>query len=242
MDFYARNLLINFNIWFLLALVSLPLVLVARTASGGFTSTVLRQRLLTVAPFYLWFAIFSLQPHKEERFMYPAYPLVALSAALSFEGLIAVLGSPRVPVLSVIPSRFKFAGAAILALIAVNFSTLRIIRLHSGYYAPLEVYNPLHETGATANGNVVCLGKEWHRFPSSYFLPSGVTVGFVRSEFKGLLPGHFEDDNEPYTTGVFSAAGNTPRGMNNLNMEDAGKYVSLIILTINPTRPCPSLY
>ena len=30
--------------------------------------------LCTMLPIYLWLAIFSLQPHKEERFMYPIYP------------------------------------------------------------------------------------------------------------------------------------------------------------------------
>jgi alpha-1,2-mannosyltransferase len=36
-----------------------------------------------LAPFYLWLAIFSLQAHKEERFLYVAYPLVALNAAIA---------------------------------------------------------------------------------------------------------------------------------------------------------------
>lgn len=35
----------------------------------------------------------------------------------------------------------------------------------------------------------VCLGKDWHRYPSSFFLPnSNWNIRFVQSEFKGILP------------------------------------------------------
>lgn len=38
---------------------------------------------LKLIPFYIWFAIFTLQPHKEERFLYVAYPFITLNAAIS---------------------------------------------------------------------------------------------------------------------------------------------------------------
>jgi alpha-1,2-mannosyltransferase len=34
----------------------------------------------------------------------------------------------------------------------------------------------------------VCVGKEWYRFPSHYFLPYGFEIAFVKSGFSGLLP------------------------------------------------------
>ena len=35
----------------------------------------------------------------------------------------------------------------------------------------------------------VCVGKEWHRFPSSFFLPdNSFRLAFLRSEFRGQLP------------------------------------------------------
>ena len=40
----------------------------------------------------------------------------------------------------------------------------------------------------------LCYGKEWHRFPGHYHVPDGVRVEFVKSEFSGLLPGHFGED------------------------------------------------
>lgn len=42
----------------------------------------------------------------------------------------------------------------------------------------------------------VCVGKEWYRYPSSFFLPelegkSRVRLQFVKSGFDGQLPQHF---------------------------------------------------
>ena len=37
----------------------------------------------------------------------------------------------------------------------------------------------------------VCVGKEWYRFPSHYFLPEGARLGLIKSHFDGLLPGEF---------------------------------------------------
>ncbi|KAF9907658.1 mannosyltransferase, partial [Lobosporangium transversale] len=41
----------------------------------------------------------------------------------------------------------------------------------------------------------VCVGKEWYRFPSHYFLPEGAKLGFLKSHFDGLLPGEFIEMN-----------------------------------------------
>ena len=38
---------------------------------------------LRLAPFYLWLGILSAQPHKEERFMYPVYPMLCFNAAVA---------------------------------------------------------------------------------------------------------------------------------------------------------------
>lgn len=81
--FYIRNLALNFNVWFLLALLALPSLLFQHFIRQ---KSVSRQTLLRgvvfVSPFYLWLAIFTLQPHKEERFMYPAYPALVSNPAV----------------------------------------------------------------------------------------------------------------------------------------------------------------
>ncbi|EOD46230.1 putative alpha- -mannosyltransferase protein [Neofusicoccum parvum UCRNP2] len=113
--FYARNLVLNFNIWFILALAALPLQVLNQLFRG---QTATRQSILRgvvfVSPFYLWLAIFTLQPHKEERFMYPVYPFLALNAAISFHILLAYFGSsdPR-ELVGKIPAKLKLVATDI---------------------------------------------------------------------------------------------------------------------------------
>ena len=90
--FYVNNLVLNFNCILPLALVSLPalgvtyifdrkrLGVVSSASNQSSPFTVLSLRL---APLYLWFGILSLQRHKEERFMFPAYPLLCFNAAVA---------------------------------------------------------------------------------------------------------------------------------------------------------------
>lgn len=82
--------------------------------------------------------------------------------------------------------------------IAISISTLmgvsRIFSLYKNYHAPLDLMMELNRfpaegkisTKATVN---VCFGKDWYRYPSSFFLPNtGWNVRFIQSEFKGILP------------------------------------------------------
>jgi hypothetical protein len=54
--------------------------LVKPSADQSSPFTVLALRL---APFYLWTGILTSQAHKEERFMFPAYPLLCFNAAVT---------------------------------------------------------------------------------------------------------------------------------------------------------------
>jgi alpha-1,2-mannosyltransferase len=109
--FYLLNLLLNFNILVPLALLSLPALAVTykidrnrlgiKKVSPDQSSpfTILGIRL---APVYLWLGILTLQAHKEERFMFPAYPLLCFNAAVTLYlirgwmevGFIALTKSP----------------------------------------------------------------------------------------------------------------------------------------------------
>lgn len=88
--FYLLNLSLNSNILLPMALFSLPALAITyridrhrlRPAISEQSSqfTLLALRLL---PLYIWIGIMSIQPHKEERFMYPVYPLVCFNAAVT---------------------------------------------------------------------------------------------------------------------------------------------------------------
>ncbi|CAG8154883.1 unnamed protein product [Penicillium olsonii] len=225
--FYVRNLLLNFNVWFVLALLSAPLLVFQLVFRSHTTSlqTSLRSMSL-VAPFYLWFAIFSLQPHKEERFMYPAYPFLALSAALSFHIILTYLGSTdRKELIGRVPTKLKITAVLSVVAIALNAGMLRTLGMVTAYNAPLKIYEPLQEVDVATMGDTVCFGKEWYRFPSSYFLPHDMRARFIRSEFRGLLPGEFPD--APGYLERLSGASQLPSGMNDLNIEDPSKYVDI---------------
>lgn len=132
-------------------------------------------------------------------------------------------------------------------------SISRIFALYDYYHASLAVYNHfeeselpnlLNDTGLLillpVNVNerdrpspdltpikelnlTLCLGKEWHRFPGHYLVPNGVKVDFVKSNFAGLLPAHFETSSGAWWDKKGSRL--TPGGLNDLNTEVQGFYV-----------------
>jgi alpha-1,2-mannosyltransferase len=110
--FYLQNLMLNFGPAFVLAMLSLPAVALTlrfdrkRLALLPLAEEELKKKkgeeqlvgstyttllLVRLAPLYLWLGILTLQPHKEERFVYPAYPLICFNAAVTiylFRGLV----------------------------------------------------------------------------------------------------------------------------------------------------------
>ena len=62
-----------------------------------------------------------------------------------------------------------------------------------------------------------CVGKEWHRFPSSFFFPSkSWKLQYLRSEFKGQLPQAYA--NHPNATSIIQPH------FNDLNKEEPSRY------------------
>ena len=92
--YYLQNLFLNFNFLAPMAVISLPALAITyqfdykRLGKSqmkpvpGQTSpyTLMIARL---APFYIWLGILSAQAHKEERFFFPAYPLLCFNAAVT---------------------------------------------------------------------------------------------------------------------------------------------------------------
>lgn len=230
--FYFRNLAINFNIWFILALLSLPFFLLQKALNAkqhSFQSGLLTIVFLT--PFYMWLGIFTLQPHKEERFMYPAYPFLALNAAIAFHIMLSTLGSsdPKT-IIGKVPARLKLLVVTIGLLVSLDLGLTRIVGIYTAYSAPLKIYEPLGagvigEQGIGGRGDNVCFGKEWYRFPSSYFLPRDMHAKFIRSEFRGLLPGEFSEARTGF--GLFGGTWLPTSGLNDRNEEDLSKYVDI---------------
>ena len=70
----------------------------------------------------------------------------------------------------------------------------------------------------------VCLGKEWHRFPTSFFLPDkDWNAKFLRSEFRGQLPQPYI---EPEEGGLKEATRAVRESFNDLNKQEENRCVS----------------
>ncbi|CAN3353043.1 alpha-1,2-mannosyltransferase Alg9p [Diutina catenulata] len=203
-SYYVINLLLNFNV-----------VAVAGYAGSVLNYVMLHNRRavwLVSAPLLIWSVIFFAQPHKEERFLYPVYPLVVVNAALL-----------ATKVLSYVPYRaLKVLGAVGIAVIGV----LRTLALVMNYSAPLdvmaifrapEVEDVFPEPKGLQN---VCIGKEWYHFPTSMLLPQRFRLQYVESGFDGLLPGDFPEGGS-----FVSRASTMPERMNNRNQWDPSKIV-----------------
>lgn len=157
--------------------------------------------------------------------MYVAYPSLCCAAAVAFHLTLSIWGniSNRVnfgPIHSILNWGVLVVPLAATLLLSIS----RVLAVTTAYSAPMEMYTAL---APNATGNL-CLGKEWYRFPSSYFLPEGVRARWIKSAFSGLLPGQFDESGKGWERpGLWTV----PEGMNDLNIEDPGKYVCLSPLT-----------
>lgn len=218
--YYFMNLALNFNVVLILALVSCVAVLFKPLhVSRGHIAMLL-------SPFFMWLAIFTATPHKEERFMYVVYPALCMNAAFAFDIVILLVQLvSRIVGLARISRVLKtFARVSIvLGFIVVSLS--RSAALSYYYGAPTKVYEELSlESSSTDELQNVCVGREWYRYPSSYFLQDSQRLKFVSSGFSGLLPGEFIEPNQDHRP-VWDSTSFVPLGMNNRNEADSGKLV-----------------
>ncbi|KAI8049468.1 Alg9-like mannosyltransferase family-domain-containing protein [Syncephalis plumigaleata] len=260
--FYLANGLINFNLLWLLALTSIPLLIInsitskqARSSDSTGVTSFNVMATIRLLPFYLWLVIFTLQAHKEERFLYPVYPLVCFNACVSlyfirqlFDRLLVMRGQ----FLST-TQRHRLLSSGTFGVLAISsiISVLRTYALYSYYHAPMSVYSYLSNVEVTNLNNTiqhehtqplrVCVGKEWFRFPSSYFLPNNARLYFLRSHFRGLLPKYFIEPSGPsklssnLTTiqeieqadGWRPGTWMIPTSMNDLNHEALDRYIDV---------------
>eukprot|EP00058_Branchiostoma_floridae_P005997 XP_002591485.1 hypothetical protein BRAFLDRAFT_105257 [Branchiostoma floridae] len=97
----------------------------------------------------------------------------------------------------------------------------------AGYHAPLDLYPELqrivedptvHRMDPSREVNL-CIGKEWYRFPNSFFLPENWQPQFIQSEFRGQLP-------KAYAAGE-DGTKVVPTHMNDMNLEETSRYMDV---------------
>eukprot|EP00299_Pterocystis_sp_00344_P018418 c9194_g1_i1.p1 GENE.c9194_g1_i1~~c9194_g1_i1.p1 ORF type:complete len:576 (-),score=115.41 c9194_g1_i1:20-1726(-) len=178
--FYAKNLFANFNGIALLAVLSF--VIVPFFSLLGGVKLRLPITVWHLSPLLLWFVFMFNLEHKEERFLFPVYPLICFAGALCLCVITNVIRR-------VLPISFSgFVGTICVLTFVVSVS--RVVAMTVNYSASVSAWRFIHEQTATARGDVtVCVSKEWYRFPSSFFLPSAqVHFRYVQSDFTGQLP------------------------------------------------------
>ncbi|XP_016665467.2 dol-P-Man:Man(6)GlcNAc(2)-PP-Dol alpha-1,2-mannosyltransferase isoform X1 [Gossypium hirsutum] len=112
---------------------------------------------IVISPLYIWLAFMSLQPHKEERFLYPIYPLVCVAASAVIESFTDLFRDKYNPYdNSIIVMMAKFLRPVALSLILCA-SHSRTFSLINGYAAPMEVYKILehHDDAGTGDRDSV---------------------------------------------------------------------------------------
>ncbi|XP_073458526.1 alpha-1,2-mannosyltransferase ALG9 isoform X1 [Aquarana catesbeiana] len=225
--FYFINGFLNFNVVFILALLALPMTWLMEYLLQKINTV---QNLgspywLTLAPMYIWILIFFTRPHKEERFLFPIYPLICLCGAVALAALQKCYHFlfQRYRLEHYTVSSNWLALGTVLLFGFLSFS--RSIALFRGYHAPLDLYPEFHRIAkdpsihAVPEGKSVnvCVGKEWYRFPSNFLLPDNWNLQFIESEFRGQLP-------KPYGKGR-RATKIVPKDMNDQNLEETSRYV-----------------
>ncbi|KAK9259430.1 Alg9-like mannosyltransferase family-domain-containing protein [Lipomyces tetrasporus] len=228
--YYVLNLALNFNIVAVLAYSSILVWIIGSTLPSSkviISSYIGNVKIFSIiSPLFLWTAIFVAQPHKEERFFYVVYPLLCLNAAIAFDSFLAIYkaGLGRIGLPKSVIADWTSSAQTLLLLSTLALWCSRIMALHSFYYAPLEVYGNLFNVTAVSDMSDpplnVCVGREWYRFPSSYFLPKNMRLKFIKSDFNGMLPTEFAEGVSWY-----EGASLIPEGLNNENREEMSFYV-----------------
>jgi alpha-1,2-mannosyltransferase len=168
-----------------------------------------------LAPVYLWVLFFSAQAHKEERFMFVVYPLLAAAGGICLVDAAALVARLLGACCHMSRSTQRRAAellvtCALIGMAGINLA--RILTLTLGFAAPIKVWTEVgavlpkyrRSWGLVDLPLTVCVGKEWYRFPSRFLVdPSmsspgtqadaqqGWNLGYIKSLFDGQLPSQF---------------------------------------------------
>jgi len=209
LSFYIKNGFLNFNLLFPMAYASgVFLVFEWLKSKKSTNSKNIRVNLIfsfLVLGMFLWSLVFFTRPHKEERFLYPIYPLILILASFTLNFVHLKLKK----MFSTLKMTFLWRiFPTFVILFHALFSISRGIALIKNYSASVEIYTILNQpsikfsTPWLENKEEinVCVSKEWYRFPSSFFIPEKLDMvskrqywklAFLESDFKGQLPGYF---------------------------------------------------
>ena len=249
-SYYYSNLILNLGILWPVA-CSTPLVMIRNYLKSNSKNIDSNNKnkiaFMLMIPTVIWISILLNRPHKEERFMYPIYPLVAFLATYAIlstcdlvGGLVAAMLNEN-PSLSIcdlldsdseynntmflkskITTRFKFTSIAIIIFIFFSMGFSRIASNNFNYGGYINLWKDSYQILKDENSNQkihICTGGEWYYFPSHFFLPSNAQLDYVYDNFHGQLPQYFAQNN-----GTFSEP---LQPFNDKNKEEKSRYIDI---------------
>ncbi|KAK4476157.1 hypothetical protein MN116_001373 [Schistosoma mekongi] len=237
-SFYLKNYILNQNLLCILALllsvistlkcISRPLFRTKTVSESNFSDkhNISRSDIsfIVCTSLLLWNSVFFLQSHKEERFMFPCYPFIGVASSLFVFGLVESSKSDtKRKWIKHAASFTTFVLCSLIFLMTIS----RIFTLVRWYSSPMFLVRHLPVPSSPSNKPLLCIGREWHYFPSRFLLPGGAKnwrVGFVQSAFAGQLPGQFA---KPLSSGAASSStridGNR---FNSENLEETDRFIT----------------
>ncbi|KZC13529.1 PREDICTED: alpha-1,2-mannosyltransferase ALG9 [Dufourea novaeangliae] len=230
LSYYIYNGFLNFNFIFIGALwAPFGLLLVWMFVPARPRDRQCLSYWYSLAPLYCWLLVFFFQPHKEERFLFPVYPMICLAGAVAVDVVQKLYFFIRRKFnrlhISYHYLQYTIHITLLTILICGFLGVSRSLAIYKGYYAPMGIMIETNKLGSEGempkdiNINF-CIGKEWHRFPSSFFFPSNNwKLQYLKSEFKGQLP-------QPFL-GHENATSVIQPNFNDMNREEPSRYFNL---------------
>ncbi|XP_044750721.1 alpha-1,2-mannosyltransferase ALG9 [Coccinella septempunctata] len=228
--FYIINGFLNFNFVWILALLS-PFAISAYYlfVPTKQPTTFILPYWISLSPILLWMVVFMFQPHKEERFLFPIYPMICLCGAITLD-VIQKLAFRVWTIFNTMPPGTHYLDKTMFIMYFTIIVTSllgisRICALYRYYHAPMDLLMevnkyPLDFKVPEKTNINVCIGKDWHRFPNSFFLPNTQwDIRFIKSEFDGMLPA-------PYAT-TENATSIVHDHFNDKNLENPNVYINI---------------
>lgn len=212
--YYFANGIVNIGMPFVFCTIGcIPLIIL----NGR---KILRDKLFRMAfsQILLYLFIFSIQAHKEERFLLPIYPWICLFASVSFYHYKIYLSSAKQNI---------FISLLLLSTALIGLS--RILGLIHYYRGPYKVYANISSSIKEDAPYLVCTGSDWYRFPSHFMIEDErFMLGFIKASKQdnfGLLPKYFREN--AFNRALFNTE--PVLSMNNINDEENSHFVWLKI-------------
>ncbi|KFM72933.1 Alpha-1,2-mannosyltransferase ALG9, partial [Stegodyphus mimosarum] len=141
--FYFLNGILNFNVGFICALLAAPILILNLYLEGNQKKPKNPSALLYLAPMYLWMIVFFPLAHKEERFLFPIYPLICFAGAFAVDCIQKIYH--QLFHKKIFANYLEFTSWISIAFCAIYclFSLSRTVVVYKGYRAPIETFMEL---------------------------------------------------------------------------------------------------